>query len=191
MHAAAWKEQQHFRARMIRSIKLLVSPQETVVAHDLAPGFRVFKGGVEAHRRATVRGQLGDGRANADAFIFAECERLVVEGAADVTRLQRALAQHASIEVCVIRRIAGAVPEIVFVTPPQLAWKQTTLIAVDLVEVAQVIPLRDYQIRFQRPAKLHEDLVERSLVGDRAATAWIAPGRARPRSRRTGAWPNS
>src|SRR3989442_5118322 len=93
MHAAARKEQQHFGARPVRAIQRFVLPQETVVAHELTPRLPVFEGGVESHWRATISRKLCDRRANADAFVFSQRERLLVECAAAITRLQRRLAQ--------------------------------------------------------------------------------------------------
>src|SRR5262245_7407020 len=96
-------------------------PQEAVIAHKLAAGLRILESGVKAHGRATVRGKFGDGRTNAHAFIFAKREWLVVERAADVTRLQGSLAQNAGGKIRVVGQVAGAVPEIILVLSPQVA----------------------------------------------------------------------
>ena len=65
-----------------------------------------------------------------------------------------------------IRRIAGAVPEIIFVLSPQVGRQEATFVAADLAEVAQVIPLRRNQVGLERAAELHEHFIERFLVRD-------------------------
>src|SRR5262245_11836369 len=177
MHAAAWEPQQDLGVWQVRSIEIFISPQETVIAHDLPPSLWVFEAGVEARGRAAVRREFGNRHADARAFIFAEREWFVVECASDVARLQRPLAEHAGNEVGVIRRVAGAVPEIILILSPNLAGQKAALVTADLAEVAQMIPLSDDQIGFERATVLHEHFVERSFVGDLREAQHLAPER--------------
>ena len=149
--------------------------QEAVVAHDFQTRLGVFKVGVESHWRAAVGRQLGNGNTDAGAFIFAERERLVVESAADVARLQCGFAKHSGRQVGEVRRITGAIPEVILVAPPQLPRQQAALIAVDLIEVAQMVPLRHDQVRFERATELHEHFIERSFVHDLGEAQHLAP----------------
>src|SRR5437867_9961213 len=101
--------------------------EEVVIAREFPPGVGVFEVGVETHGRAAIGREFGDRRADAGAFILAERERLVVERAANVARLQSSLAERAGCEVGEVRRIAGAIPEIIFIPSPQLARQKAAL----------------------------------------------------------------
>src|SRR5207248_138902 len=63
-------------------------------------------------------------------------------------------------------RPAGAVPQVIFVAPPQFPWQQTAFVPADLAEIPEVVPLRNDQVWFNRTAKFEENLVECPLVGD-------------------------
>ena len=113
-----------------------------IVADDLLPGLVILEARVETHRRPAVGGQFGDGDADSRRFIFAERERLVVECPTNVACLQRSFAENAFGQIGETGRAAGAVPEIILVPAPEFAGQQAALVAVDLVKIAEVVPLR-------------------------------------------------
>src|SRR6185503_10147864 len=150
----------------VRTIKGFILPQEPVVAHQFPPGDGILERRVKSHGRAAVGGELGDGGANPDTLIFAERERFVAKGAADIASLQSALAEHAVREFRVIRQVAGAIPEIILIRPPKFVRQQAAFVAAYVTEVPQMIPLRDDEVGFQRTAELHKHFIEGLFVGD-------------------------
>src|SRR5687767_9068437 len=102
----------------IRAIQSLVSTKEVIVAREFSPRVGVLEVRVKTHGRAAVGREFCDRHADAGAFILAERERLVLERAADVARLQSGLAEGAGRQIGEVRRIAGAIPEIILVPSP-------------------------------------------------------------------------
>ena len=91
--------------------------------------------------------------------------------------MQSGLAEHAGRQVGEIRRIAGAIPKIILGLSPQFARQEAALVAVELIEITQVIPLRNDQVRFERASELHEHFVERFFVGNLRKPQHLAPQR--------------
>src|SRR5690606_32724674 len=76
-------------------------------------------------------------------------------------------------------RPARAVPEVILVSPPQLARQHAALVPADLREVAQVVPLTEDQVGLERAGVMDEDVVERLLARDLRPAQHLPSKRAR------------
>lgn len=163
LHGAARVKQQQLRRWLRADVEVTVFRGEAEVSRHRFAARRVLEARVEAQSRAAVGDALGDGCARAGLLILAEHERPRPERAADVAQLQRAVTEVAVGEVGLRRGVAGAIPEVAFVAAPHIAGQQAALVAVDLIEPAEVIPLRDHQVRLELAPVRDEHIVERGL----------------------------
>ena len=165
VHRLAGEKQHGLRVRRVVAVDGVVFADEVVVLRNDLSGFWIGKARVKTHRHSPVGGQLGNGRPCAGALVLAQREGFAAGGPAEVARLQRAFTQEAVLQVGVKCRAAGAVPEIVLVPGPEFLGQQAAFIAVNLVEISQMVPLPNDEAGPERPAVLHEYLVETFLGG--------------------------
>src|SRR5262249_49500016 len=99
-------------------------------------------------------------------FVLPQSVGLVIEGAADVAGLERGLTQHPLGQVGEVGRVPSAVPQVVFSPTPELGGQEAAVVACDLAEVTQMVPLGGDQVGLERAAVLDEHFVERALDRD-------------------------